>query len=354
MKVFHLIDSGGFFGAERVLLTLAEQQILNGYDVTVVSYGSVGLAVKQIESECEKLNIPVLKWRGLAYSNLATLIKKNIDAVFHSHGYKFNIFLALIRLKNKKIFAVSTVHGYTNAPLLSKLNLYYIANKVALRLLTGNVFVSKVTARVSHIRLTEKNVVIHNGIASQLPLRNKEQFTFDGGEYLVAVGRLSPEKSYDKLILAFNLICKKYENLSLVIIGDGPERDKLINCSTGNPRVLFKGHMSNPIPLIESARALVISSSSEGLPIVLLEAMRAGVDIVSTSVGAIADVITDGSDGVLCEAGSESALANAIDSVLQNEKGCFGSVAKRKFQSDLTAQRMFSNYDAWYKNVVAK
>lgn len=352
MKVFHLIDSGGFFGAERVLLTLAEQQKLHGYDVTIISYGYRGQVEKAIEIECQKHQLPLLKWRGGALTNLTQLTNKNRDAIFHSHGYKFNILLAVMTFFYKNLIAVATVHGYTNAPRFSKLWFYYLINTFALRILKGSAFVSTQSALASKVSLNEKNIVVYNGISNSKLFGETTSIPIPKGEYLVAVGRLSAEKAFNNLILAFNIVSKNYKDLSLVIVGDGPEKKNLVNMIEANSRIVLTGHMDNPIPIIEGSRAVVISSISEGLPIVLLEAMRAGIDIISTKVGAIPDVINNGKNGILCEPGDYIALSEAIDAALNYRKGTFGTIAKDSFNENFTAKIMFTKYQNWYQEMV--
>lgn len=352
MKVFHLIDSGGYFGAERVLLTLAQQQKLQGYDVSIVSYGARHQANKAVETECERAGLTLLKWRGGAFRNLVGLIAKNKNSIFHSHGYKFNILLAVLAVMNRKLIAVATVHGYTNAPRYSKLWLYYFLNKIALKTLKGSVFVSAQAALASNINLGKKNIVIHNGISVNPPSVTGDNNTFYEGDYIVAAGRFSAEKAFGDLIVAFNRISDSYKELFLVLIGDGPERNALSAMAMGSNKIIFMGHLDNPIPIIEKSRLVVISSLSEGLPIVLLEAMRAGRDIVSTAVGAIPSVIDDGVSGVLCKPGDDVALYGAIKKALMQEQGYFGVAARNRFSENFTAEKMFLKYHEWYQKLV--
>jgi glycosyltransferase involved in cell wall biosynthesis len=350
MQIFHLIDSGGFFGAERVLLTLANEQRKHGYNVVIVSYGGVNCGKKSIELECVKHNLNVMAWRGSALEKLNQLVFENDKAIFHSHGYKFNIFLAILRLRYKARVFVATVHGYTNAPNFSKLSLYYFLNKLALKTLKGVAFVSNKAAQDSNIQLREKNVVIFNGINDQE--LNKRVDLFEepmlGKEYIVGVGRISAEKAFDDLILSFKSVAEFKKELLLLIVGDGAELPALKRLAAGEERIHFVGHKENPLPYIENARLLVISSHSEGLPIVLLEAMRGGIDIVSSRVGAIPLVIEDDVAGLLFEAGNVKQLTNTIIRALNYRKGALGSVARESFLEKFTAEKMFQCYHSWY------
>lgn len=351
MKVIHLIDSGGYFGAERVLITLALEQQKHGYDISIVSCGGVGQNEKPFEYECKKAGLNLFVWRGKTLINLYQLLKRNPQAIFHSHGYKFNILLVLLNLCFRGSIKVATVHGYTTAPIFSKLNCYYLLNKFALKLLSGAVFVSHKTVQDSAAALNEKNIVIYNGIAD-LPaplLADDIDNTFVDKAYLIGVGRLSAEKAFNDLISAFHNVSKKHPEISLLIVGNGNELANLKRLALANDRIHFLGHKENPLSLIAHARLLVISSVSEGLPIVLLEAMRSGTDIVSSRVGAIPDVIEDGVTGLLYDAGDVRQLVQSINDALALEKGTLGSLARNRFAKEFTSEKMFLQYHAWYE-----
>lgn len=354
MNIIHLIDSGGYFGAERVLVTLATEQQAHGYNVSVISYGSLGCAEKPFEQECKKNGLNLFVWRGGSLINLYRLVGQHPQAIFHSHGYKFTILLALLRCRFWSCTFVATVHGYTSAPRFSKLYCYYQLNKLALKMLAGTVFVSRQAASDSSKKLDDKNRMIYNGIADQISERNLNDADrqFVGVDYLIAVGRLSAEKAFDDLIKSFTEVALTHCHLRLLIVGDGAELLKLKQLAASNPRIHFIGHKENPLPLIAQARLLVISSISEGLPIVLLEAMRSGVDIVSSRVGAIPDVIEQGVSGLLYDAGDVQQLTVAIKGALAQEKGLLGGAARIRFVNEFTSEKMFLRYHSWYQFIV--
>ena len=354
MKVFHLIDSGGFFGAERVLLTLANEQQQHGYSVTIVSCGNANGEEKPIELACKKNGLKVIVYRGKTIFNLNELIANNPDSVFHSHGYKFNILLTLLSLRYRASVFVATVHGYTNAPVLSKLRLYYQLNKMALKVLHGIAFVSGKSAVDSGIDLNKKNIVIFNGIENN-EMDRQQPFPAEiklDSEFIAGVGRLSAEKAFDNLIVAFQEVAEKNNELQLIIVGDGIELPALKKLAAGHERIHFVGYKENALPYIVNARLLVISSYSEGLPIVLLEAMRGGIDIVSSRVGAIPLVIEHDVTGLLYEAGDIPQLTSAISCALNYKKGTLGAVARDVFLQKFTSEKMFQCYHSWYQSLI--
>ena len=108
------------------------------------------------------------------------------------------------------------------------------------------------------------------------------------GICLVTAGRLSKEKNQKLLIDAVKVLCQEYENLSLTILGDGPLRNELENYVTDNGIeniIHVEGNVANVEEYFSKSDIFVLSSSYEGLPLVILEAMAAQLPIISTDVG---------------------------------------------------------------------
>ena len=99
-----------------------------------------------------------------------------------------------------------------------------------------------------------------------------------------------------------------------MLVGDGLLRSELE--SLAGPRVIFAGHQSDVSPYYALATHFVLPSLSEGSPNVLLEAMAAGLPIVSTRVGGVPETVTDGESALLVPAGDPTALATALRRLL--------------------------------------
>lgn len=103
--------------------------------------------------------------------------------------------------------------------------------------------------------------------------------------YLLAVGRLAPEKGFDVLLEAYALASRQASLPALVIVGAGPEKDALqaqaVQLSIA-AHVHFTGFLGNPYPLFRAARLFVLSSRHEGMPTALIEALALGVPVVAT------------------------------------------------------------------------
>ncbi|TAL19986.1 glycosyltransferase [Patescibacteria group bacterium] len=152
---------------------------------------------------------------------------------------------------------------------------------------------------------------------------------------IVCVARMAWEKGLNNLIEAFAEIRKTNSEAHLVLVGDGPEREKLekISHDLGLENfVAFRGQLSNTEALAEVSRASVFAcpSLAEGLGIVFLEAQAVGVPSVGTRVGGIPDVIADGETGLLVPPNNPFALAAAIERMLTDRVFADACVARAK------------------------
>jgi GalNAc-alpha-(1->4)-GalNAc-alpha-(1->3)-diNAcBac-PP-undecaprenol alpha-1,4-N-acetyl-D-galactosaminyltransferase len=137
---------------------------------------------------------------------------------------------------------------------------------------------------------------------------------------ILAVGRLYPEKGFDLLLEAFAKCAAAHPNWNLRIIGEGPERELLAQL-IGQFGLLERVRIDPVLPDLSSsltqADLFVLSSCHEGFPNVLLEAMAAGVPVISFDCeSGPRDIIRHGIDGVLVPAGDVGALALALDRLM--------------------------------------
>lgn len=147
-------------------------------------------------------------------------------------------------------------------------------------------------------------------------LNNKEPI-------IISVGRLIERKGFKYLLYAFEKVNKKIAS-QLLILGDGPERNRLkrLACSLGiDERTLFLGFQSNPFKFISKAKILVLPSLVEGFANVLIEAMAVGTPVISTNAPYGTDeIIENGKSGFLVPIGNIDALAEKILLLLSNSQ----------------------------------
>jgi glycosyltransferase involved in cell wall biosynthesis len=159
------------------------------------------------------------------------------------------------------------------------------------------------------------------------------------------VARLDRAKGVMVLLDAFKQLADKWPRLRLRLVGQGDasvavaERARELGIAD---RIEAEGYSDADIPAtLESFRVYAFPSFHEGLPYSILEAMRAGCTIVSTSVGGIPEVIRDGLEGLLVPPRDAGALANAIDRLVSDEatSSLLGRAARARFEQNYSLEK---------------
>ena len=366
LKILHIIDSGGLYGAEMVLLNLAAEQQKIDLHPTIASIGERGIEEKPLETEAIKRGLDVVKFRMFPGPNFPGMwqvlryAQKNAFDVLHSHGYKGDVAFGLIPKKLRKLPLVSTLHGWTSVNGLSKNAIYEWLQKKSLKRVDAVVLVNK--AMLSNPKLKDlKGInfqVVNNGIPLDNPPAQQTQVTqqtrptrnldktilnfCQPGHTIVSIGRLSREKGFDILLKSCSRLRQRGLDVKTVIIGEGylrGELEGLIKTYELQGSVLLPGYCENASRYIPCFNVYAISSHTEGLPMTLLEAMAAGVPVVASSVGGIPSVLDNGRNGYLVPAGDTDALTETLFEVLTNK-----SEAKAKAQ--LAAKRVRKHYSS--------
>jgi glycosyltransferase involved in cell wall biosynthesis len=134
---------------------------------------------------------------------------------------------------------------------------------------------------------------------------------------IVSVGRLSPEKGLAGLFQAFAAVSREKPKFELVLVGDGPERDRLHAIAEQldiADRVHFAGRCgeADTLEKIGQADILVLASFMEGLPIVIMEAMALGTAVIASRVAGIPELVEDGESGLLFTPSDWDELADCM------------------------------------------
>jgi len=172
---------------------------------------------------------------------------------------------------------------------------------------------------------------------------------------ILAVGALKKQKNYPLLFKAFKLICREF-TVRLVILGEGKERENLENLSRElkiADKIDLLGFQSNPYKFIAKASIFALSSSCEGLPTVLVEAMACGIPVVSTDCpSGPREIITEpGYNGLLVWVDNPKALAKAIFQILDNKdlamRLSIGGLERSKY---FEASKITREYEGLFKS----
>lgn len=164
------------------------------------------------------------------------------------------------------------------------------------------------------------NAVIENN-PNEIYFETYDEYWEKNIPTILAVGRLEKEKSYETLINAFAILVEKID-CRLIILGEGQERrglQQLIDELSLSDKICLKGFVDNPHEYMRRSSVFVLSSVSEGLGNVLIEALGAGIPVVSTDCNyGPAEILENGKYGKLVPVKNPEMLAAEIEETLKN------------------------------------
>jgi glycosyltransferase involved in cell wall biosynthesis len=260
-----------------------------------------------------------LDWHVLR--QLLDLCRRERVRVWHGHDYKSNA-LGLLLKPFWPMRLVTTVHGW--GVLGPRLPIYYRIDRRCLPRYERVICVSeKLYQECLECGVPRRRcVLVENGIDTEEFRRRsdrteaKRRLGIPPGRWLVgAAGRLSAEKGFDLLIRCVDRLVRQGLDVGLVIVGKGEEDAALTRLVAElglADRVRLAGYHADLRPFYEAMDAYALSSYSEGLPNVLLEAMALEVPVVATRVGGVPRLIADGDNGLLVAAQRGEELAAAL------------------------------------------
>lgn len=362
----HVVRSLEFGGAEKMAVRLASTQNLSStVEPSIVCMQSLGPLAA--EAEGRGVRVELAGMGGLRYvapiSRLARMMRNERPDIIHTHNLVAHTHAAPAA-RQRGIPIVHTKHGrqvtsFRRVPWLREF-LYGLSDRIAV--------VSGDTGRslASKVPIDEKKiVVVYNGIdmekfvsLDRVGAREKLGIP-DGATVVGAVSRLDPVKDHSTMLKAFAKIAGEGRDRLFLIVGDGPEHDRIESLATElgiRDNVIMTG-FSEEIPEMLAAMDIYLQpSTEEGLSLTILEAAAAGVPVVSTRVGGTPEIIADGENGVLIEVGDHEALAGVLERFVE-DRGPFDEMAvkaRKRIKEVFSLEGMTGNYETIYRNILTE
>lgn len=361
MKVSFLMRSAQGGGAERVMISLANSFVEKGYDIDFLFVHAEGPFLKELNKE---INIIDLKSKRAIYSLIKLyiyLFKNKPNTLISALNYInliaiFSCFFLFL----KKPKVIITEHGTLSAvskdlkgtgkivPKLMKF-LYPYATKIVC---VSNGVADDLAEQLNINR--EKIVTIYNPINFE-NINSKKDIPLDHPwarediPIVLGAGRLVDVKNFPLLINAFLRVRAKMP-CRLVIVGEGEKRqdlEKIIVSSPFADDILLYGFTDNPYQWMKLAEVFVLSSNTEGLPTVLIEALACGAKVISTDCpSGPREILDNGNYGILVEVGNVDQLASSLENNL-----IFGfNNSHRLLFENYRLESVFTNYEKLINN----
>jgi glycosyltransferase involved in cell wall biosynthesis len=369
VTVVQLLASPFLGGVERQLLGLAAS-LPPHYRTVFLTFAERGLAMPFV-NEARRLGFETVVLESNAprffrcIGEIAGQLRRLRADVLCCSGYKSDL-LGWRAARRVGVPVIGIAHGWTGATLKVRLN--EALDHWVMRRMDAVVSVSEAQAvkvRRAGVQL-ERAPVIRNAIRAEafgLPEPECREsllnlFPERPERIVAAAGRLSPEKGFDVLIDAVALLAPQHSKIGFVLFGDGPLRDELTKriAERGLQRRLilagFRSDLERVLPACDLAAS---SSHTEGLPVVVLEEMAAGLPVVATAAGGTPEVVEDGVTGWLVAPGDAAALARRMAELLASPETmrAMGAAGRRRVERHFTFAAQAEQYQDLFRRLVA-
>lgn len=367
-KILLVITKSNFGGAQKYILELAKELQKRGLNVCV-ALGGNGVLINKLKQENIQVEQITYLGRDVSILNdlktffaLLKIIFKYKPDVVHLNSSKIGglgTLAARILFVPKIIF---TIHGWAfnedRSPLSKKIIglLYFIT----IFLSHHSIAVSKETKKQGvqipfYPIIKNKITIVRNGISSPDFLSKQEAQNFISEKIHLSlnnkiiigqIAELHPIKSIETTIEAAKDLVKDYPDLVFILMGDGEQKGKLrflIDKYNLNQNVFLLGFVDNAAQYLKAFDIFCLTSKSEALALVLLEAGFASVPIISSRVGGIPELITDNETGLLFESGNVEEFKNKVRQLLSTDEDARIAIVEKfykKVQSKFTSEYM--------------
>ena len=213
--------------------------------------------------------------------------------------------------------------------------------------------------------IAEKKIkVINNGIDTSLFKRNKcvnkqvrAKLNIQNNEIVIGtIANFRRQKNYPFLIDAFYTLLKKFKSLKLLCVGGGASLEdvkEIVRNKGLTEKVIFTGYSEEVVSCLNVMDIFVLCSTYEGSPNVILQAMSAGVPVISSSVGGCPELIENLKTGILFTPNNKKEFINAVSKLIENKGLALEMVhqAKRHVNEKFSLKNLVNNYANFYRQL---
>ena len=378
MKILHLIYSEQVAGAEKYLLNLLPGLQLEGIDCDLICVSPEKHKYKFI-AFCDELNQKGIKTILIAGDKFSFLsiakriskyLKNNNINYLHTHLFKSDLLAVMVKkIFNKKVFLISTKHGYqekylSNYPVNKNkiiYNAYYFISKYLARNINEHVTISQAMSDLYfNLKIIPRRIkYIYHGINVTVPDSTNDTKEFRiARPQLIIVGRVEEIKGHKYLFDAMPAIIDKFPDVKLLIIGNGTQKEFLLSktISLGiENNISFLGFRENPYPYIAHSDIIVLPSLFEPFGLVYIEAFALKIPVIAFDVPASNEIIEDNETGLLVPLANSKILTEKIIYLLQNpeKRNRLAEKGYAKYMGYYNTGRMVKETADWYRSIIS-
>jgi glycosyltransferase involved in cell wall biosynthesis len=339
IRVLTLIENALVTGPARNLIEFGKtaataEDGLPAVEVTIVTYqrgaeeSALALAAQEaglgVRTVAERR-----RWDTQVFGRLKKVVAEINPDILETRNVKSHFFVRMLGLHRKYPW-IAWNHGYTRISRLDRM--YSRLDRLSLPKAYRVVTVCRPFAQqIERLGVQPDRItILHNSVKPFVPppqeavQRVRREFGLaDDEAVILSVGRVSQEKGHADLIRAAAALAAMSgaPQFRVVIVGDGPERERLAQLATQlgiEKRIAFAGFQRDTKPYYAMATAVAVPSHSEGSPNVVLEAMAAGLPLAANAVGGVPEILEEGVTGLMVPPRNPDAMAKALLRILSD------------------------------------
>lgn len=349
-------------GAERQLTLLATNLPRDKYSVRVIALQRGGPFQKVLEEAGIEVKVLGKRFRfdPLTWFRLRQELRAQKPDIVQSYLFAANSYVRLPGImppNTKVIVSERCVDSWKSGWQLS-LDRRQVARTHAMT--ANSQSVADFYASIGIPR--ELITVIPNALPIQPPAYSRmqaRQILGLGEEHkaLGFVGRLAPQKRLQDIVWAFQLLHQVVDNARLVLVGDGPMRDELVDFAKNlgcRDRIVFTGHRQDAASLMTAFDAFVLASDFEGMSNSLMEAMALGLPCIASRISANCELIVEGETGLLFPVGDSPALARTASKLFTDPElaSRLGKAAQANIEANHAVSKMVGSHERLYQRIL--
>ncbi|BCN27296.1 glycosyltransferase [Vibrio alfacsensis] len=369
IHVCHLVYSFDIGGLERVIANCITTLDKDHYHHSIIALTEIGSFISEIDVDIDSYSLNKISGHDFkSHLKLYDLLKKIKPDVLHSYNLSTIEYHWLAPLVGVKL-RVHAEHGRDSYDINGSVTKYKILRRVMSPFINRFIAVSEDLSDWLKYEVhiyNKKVVLINNGIdteyyrpnPSDLPLKHSfaEKFVFGH------VSRLHPIKNQAFIIDSFIEACRQSphfdQNCILVIVGDGPDKEKLEQRVAGCPeiadKIIFTGAKTNVRDYYDAFDVFVMASLAEGIPMTLLESMSMSVPHLVTAVGGIKEVTVSQVTGVSIPNDELDTYSSKMVELFENKQDLesFSDNSRKRIVKYYSQDAMVESYHQLYQTAI--
>lgn len=337
IKVLHILNTGGYSGAENVVINMIKG-MKQWVDAVYVSPRGI------IEGVLVKEQIKYIPVDKINIKNMKKIFDENTPDIIHAHDFTTGVIVSLCA---PKIAIINHLHN--NTPWIKKYGinsiLYFIISKRFKKILTVSDSIEKEYVFGDNIK--QKIEVVGNPIDIKSIIAKSRQKTVSECYDIAFVGRITQQKNPFFFVNLIKEIKKEIDEVSVVMVGDGPEKENVARYIAENRlsyNIDMVGFQNNPYAFILNSKVVCMPSLWEGFGLAAVEGLALGKPVVCSGVGGLKDIVDDDC-GMICN-NLDSYVVSIKELLLDN------NIYKKKSDAAIERAKELDNLDSYCASIL--